>query len=249
VRLSGAGVATLVAAVSVLAGGLWSGSEVYRGATAARRHVALFATERHQAEGLVVRIRRHGEDRRRTTVHYQYDVGGREFTGVTTMRRPDRDRYQVGSTVPIWYLATEPGSSWLGTYAPEPEPMWPAFLIPAACLGTSWFLATMVRRQVNLLTYGRSATAVVKSVEKKRSENGTFWRVNFEWTLLSGATRKGRYSHTKKQPPEIGTEIPVVYDRDEPSKYGKYPLKLVALIEMIPDTHLLGRRPQDKRGW
>jgi hypothetical protein len=122
--------------------------------------------------------------------------------------------------------------------------MWPAFLVPACCLGTFWWLTAMVRRQYALLAYGRSAMAVVKSVEKKRSEYGSDWRVHYQWRLLSGATRTGRYAHTATQPPGIGTGIPVVYDRDEPSKHSKYPLKLVALNE---DTHNEGNRRSRRR--
>jgi hypothetical protein len=85
----------------------------------------------------------------------------------------------------------------------------------------------LIRRQRRLLTYGRGAVAVITGVEKKRSDKGTYWKVHYEWTLLSGAKRTGHYKHGKKQPPAIGTTIPIVYDRDQPSHHSKYPLSLV----------------------
>ena len=87
----------------------------------------------------------------------------------------------------------------------------------------------LIRRQSYLLMYGRPAIAVVTKVEKKRSDKGTYWRVHYEWTLLSGAKRRGRYKHGKKEPPAVGTTIPIVYDRDQPARNSRYPLSLVAL--------------------
>jgi hypothetical protein len=160
-------------------------------------------------------------------VHYRYVEGGREHSGATEVRRQDRDRYTVGSTVPIRYLATEPDASWLEGYTPDRRPTWPAFVVSGAAMVAVACPLALIRRQRRLLTYGRGAVAVITGVEKKRSDKGTYWKVHYEWTLLSGAKRTGHYKHGKKQPPAIGTTIPIVYDRDQPSRHSKYPLSLV----------------------
>jgi hypothetical protein len=81
----------------------------------------------------------------------------------------------------------------------------------AAFLGALGIVAR-IRRQSQLLGYGRAALAVITKGEKKRSDEGTYWRVLYEWTLLSGGKRRGRYNHGKKQPPAVGTTIPILYD-------------------------------------
>jgi hypothetical protein len=67
----------------------------------------------------------------------------------------------------------------------------------------------------------------VTKVEKKKNEEGTAWMVHFEWTTMSGATRRGKYQHGKKSVPAIGDTIPIVYDRDDTFRHSKYPMGLV----------------------
>jgi hypothetical protein len=106
--------------------------------------------------------------------------------------------------------------------------VWPAFAIPPVCFAVAAALIALFRRQSSLLSHGRAALARVTKLEKKTSEYGTAWRVHYEWQLLSGAKRQGRYMHSGKQPPAVGTMIPIVYDRDQPLRHSKYPLRLVA---------------------
>ena len=229
VRLKGCGIVVLIASAALVLGGLWGGSEIYRRAAMSERRVALFASEGISTNAEVVRVQqRRGEGNRRTsTVHYRYIVDNREHGGVTTVRRVDRDRYVAGSPIVVRYLSSEPQTSWMEGYEPSRQPVWPAFIVLPACLVAAIAIVLHVRRQMYLLEYGRTATAVVTHVEKKRSDHGTYWRVHYEWTLMTGAKRQGRYNHGKKQPPPIGTEMTILYDRDQPSRHGRYPLSLV----------------------
>jgi Protein of unknown function (DUF3592) len=229
VRLNGSGIAMLIVSIALIAGGLWGGSEIYRRAAASARRVALFASESISTNADVVRVQqRRGEGNRRTsTVYYRYLVGDREHGGATTVRRDDRDRYVAGSQIAVRYLPSEPQTSWMNGYEPQRQPVWPAFIVAVACVGAAIAIVLHVRREMHLLEYGRAATAVVTRVEKKRGDHGTYWRVIYEWTLLSGATRQGRYNHGKKQPPPIGTAVAILYDRDHPSRNRRYPLPFV----------------------
>jgi hypothetical protein len=172
---------------------------------------------------------RGGGNDRRSIVHYRYVANGQEHTNATTVRRQDRDRYQIGSLVAIRYLASRPESSWMEGYTPVRRPIWPVFAVPAALLVTAFVLVRFFLAQVRLLAYGRPALGVVIRVEEKRSGKGSFWRVHYEWTLLNGARRAGRYHDRRKQPPAVGSPLPIVYDRDNASRHSKYPLGLVAL--------------------
>jgi hypothetical protein len=230
VRPNGCGIFVLIISATLILGGIWGGVEISRRAELSERHVALFASEAITTGAKVVRVqRRGGGNDRRSTVHYRYVVGDREHSGATTVRRADRDRYVPASQIAVRYLSSEPGTSWMEGYAPRRQPIWPAFVVPASCALSALAMMLLVRRQSNLLTYGRPAVAVVTKVEKKRTDKGTVWRVHYEWTLLSGAKRRGRYKHGKKEPPAVGTTIPIVYDRDQPARNSRYPLSLVAL--------------------
>lgn len=230
VRLNTSGVIMMIVAAALVIGGVWGGMELYRRAKLSERQVALLASEAITTDAEVIRVqRRGGGNDRRSTVHYRYVVGDREHSGATTVRRAERDRYVPGSQIAVRYLSSEPGTSWMEGYAPRRQPIWPAFVVPASCAVSALTIALLIRRQSNLLTHGRPAAAVVTKVEKKRSDKGTYWRVHYEWTLLSGAKRTGHYKHGKKDPPPVGATIPIVYDRDQPARNSRYPLSLVAL--------------------
>jgi hypothetical protein len=230
VRPSALGGLMLVTAVVLVVAGVWGGIVLGRRAEIAARHLTLFASERIVTAGNIIQLRkRGGGDDHRITAHYRYTARGEELMGETTLRRAERERYFVGSPVAVWYLTSEPEASWLDGYAPSPEASWPATVLPIACGLTALVLIQLVRRQSNLLAYGRPAMATVTKVEKKRTDKGTFWMVHYEFTTLSDATRTGKYRHGKKQVPAAGTLIPIVYDRDNSFRHSKYPMSFVTI--------------------
>lgn len=230
IRVSGSGRIMFFIAAALVVVGMWGGMEINKRAEIVRRRVGLFASERMVTAGEVVRLqKRGGGNNHRVTAHYRYVARGRELAGATTLRRSERERYVVGSQIAVWYLPSEPDANWLDGYAPRPEPSWPGTAVPFGCGVAALALIYAVRRQWNLLAYGRPALATVTKVEKKRTDKGTIWRVHYEWTLMSGATRRGRYNHSKKQPPAVGETITIVHDRDNTFRHSKYPMPLVTL--------------------
>ncbi len=229
-RMSAAGRAALVALALLVIGGAWGGMEIYDDVKTSQQRADLAESEAKSISANVVGVqRRGGGDDRRSVIHYRYVAGGQPQTGATQVRRQDRDRYAVGSDVRVSYLPTEPGVSWMDGYLPRRRPVWPAFAVPLACTIAALGIVFAIRRQSHLVTYGRPALALVTKVEKKSSDKGTYWRVHYEWTLLSGGKHQGRYNHGKKNPPAVGTWMPIVYDRDYPSRHSKYPLSMVAV--------------------
>ncbi len=219
---------TLVLAAALIVGGSLSGSLGHQAAARANRRVSEMEASGQLAQGHVIRIdhRREGEDSR-AVVEYQYTAGGR-YTGRIEMRRRDAARLSEGSPVTVRYLPANPEASWIAGHEPRRRVVWPAFAIPPVCFAVAAALIAFFRRQSSLLSHGRAALARVTKLEKKSSEYGTAWRVHYEWRLLSGAKRQGRYLHSGKQPPAVGTMIPIVYDRDQPLRHSKYPFRLVA---------------------
>ena len=227
VRLNVSGSMLAIVCLALAIGGLWAGVESYRLAKRSDRHVARFASEAVTVQARVVRTRQRGDNNRRTTVDYEYAVGNTSYEGTATVGGPRQERYVTGSNVEVTYLASEPAASWMDGRTPSRRPVWPAFAIPAAALLSGAILLWVIGVQKNLLSNGRSTGAVVTKAEKKRSDHGTTWQVEYKWTLLSGATRTGKYHHGGKHPPLVGSMIPIVYDRDQPSRNRRYPLSLV----------------------
>jgi hypothetical protein len=233
VRLNANGAATLAVAIGIVIGGLWGAGAIYSRMKVSARQVALLDSEARHTEADVVRLQPRGENGRRLTVHYTYSAGNREHAGSITLRRrrdePFSRSFVVGERIPVRYLSSEPHESWIAGYGPVRRPLWPALAVPAASIGAALCMLLLLRRQSSLLTYGRPAPAFVTKVEKKRSDKGTYWKVHYEWTLLSGAKRKGHYKHGRKHPPAVGAMIPIVYDRDNPARHSRYPMPLVTV--------------------
>jgi hypothetical protein len=232
VRVNGSGEFLLFCAAVLVIGGMWAGIALNADAERASRHVRLFESERRLAAGDIVNLRRRGDDDGdRMTAHYRYAAQGREFTGSRALRRSENDAFAVGSPVAVWYLPSEPETNWLDGYAPRLPARWPAAVVPIACGLAAVALIAVVRRQANLLAHGRPAIATVTKTEKKRTDKGTVWVVHYEFTTMSGATRKGKYHHEKKDLPAIGATTPIVYDRDNSFRHSKYPMSFVRLHE------------------
>jgi hypothetical protein len=222
----------LMIAAMLVIGGTWGGVELNRRADTAARYVSAFASERRLAAGDITQLRtRGGDDESRITAHYRYTAGGTELTGATPLRRGDANRFAVGSPVGVWYLPSEPAMSWLDGYAPRPMAGWPATALPVACGVAAMAMFLFVRRQSNLLAYGRATIATVTKVEKKRTDKGTIWVVHYEFTTMSGATRAGKYTQGKTNLPAVGATVPIIYDRDNTFRHSRYPMPFVRVKE------------------
>jgi Protein of unknown function (DUF3592) len=232
VRVNASGLVMLIVAAALVVAGGWGGSDLQKRADVAERHVGLFASERVLTGGDVVELRkRGGGNDHRVIAHYRYAVHGRELMGRATLRRGEREKYAVGSPVAVWYLASEPEASWLDGDSPRPERGWTGTVVAIACGLSAMALMAAVRRQSKLLAHGRPAMATVTKVEKKRTENGTVWRVHYEWTTMSGATRTGKHNHRRKNPPAVGELFPIVCDRDNTFRHSKYPMPFVRIAD------------------
>lgn len=230
IRLSAAGMVLLSACAALVGGGVWSAVVLHERATTSARQAALFASDAVATEARIVRIQQRGSGGdRRTIVHYQYTVGRQQFRDSSELRRRDRDTYTVGAPIDIRYLAAEPSANWIDGRSPRRFPFWPAYAIPAAALFGVIGVVGIVQRQRHLLEHGRPAVATISHVDKKKSDKGSYWRVEYRWRLLSGATRTARYSHGSKHPPAVGTTMAILYDRDNPRRQHRYPLPLVRL--------------------
>ena len=228
VRVNTSGALMYMVAVALIIAGVSGSVYLASDAQTAGRRMRLFESERVVTAGDVIRLRKRGGDEgHRITAHYRYTARGQDLMGETQLRREESDRYAVGSPVAVWYLESEPDESWLDGYGPPAPERWPATIVLVGCGVAAIAMIHAVRRQKNLLAYGRPAMATVTKVEKKATDKGTVWMVHYEFTILTGATRGGKFQQGKKNLPAIGDPVPVVYDRDDSHRHSKYPMGLV----------------------
>jgi hypothetical protein len=221
VRLSAGGIALLLfAAVTVAAA--WAGAawQVWRVGWAAVESLPAVATVTE-----LVRVR--GE-KTRYDVMYRYSAGGQEYIGRVKLRKGDENRFPAGSRPQVRYLASNPSAAWLYGYGPGMAPAWALFATGMLGVVAFILIALIVRRNSRLLSQGRAALARVTGIHRVKHGEHKAWRIHFEYTALSGASAQGHYDVTKN-PPEVGAQIPIVYDRDNPRRNARYPPAFVRL--------------------
>jgi hypothetical protein len=226
VRLTGTG--RLVAGIGVLLpvaalmSGFWLQEQAVRG-RALREAVD---EQGISAQAVVTELTRMRGKQSRYFVRYRYVAGERLYQRRASVGRGYWANLRQGSPIVVRYLPSRPEQSWIRGYEPRGVPFWAG---PVVALSLALFALApwyTLRWQRMLLTEGRGALAQVTRSKKVRSQHGPHYVVSYEFRLLSGSVRSGRYSSTKSPPPD-GATICVLYDPDRPNRSAPYPLTLV----------------------
>jgi hypothetical protein len=219
-RLSGGAVAALLLALATIVAGyvgaVWQTLRVER---SEQRAAVVTAT--------VTRLdRKNGKGP--YFVAYSYTAGDREYARTVRLKRGQGRGFSVGSPIHVRYLPERPGSAWIDGYGPDRNAVW-AF-VALAGIGALAVVAigAVARRNARLLTTGRAVLARVVGADRVKHAEAKTWRVRFDYEAMSGAVRTGSFNTTAKPPP-AGARIPIVYDRENPRRYSRYPPALVRL--------------------
>jgi hypothetical protein len=224
VRLTGLGWFVAVLGMLLLAGAPVAGFWLHATAVRGRTLRETIDKEAVAVTAMVSDLTRTRGKNQRYYVNYKYAAAGQLHEGRASVSRSSWEKLRVGGSLTIRYLPSEPGRSWLRGY--EPVPFWagPVVALSMAVIGIfPWYA---LRRQWMLLAEGRPAQAQVTVSKKVRHQHGAHYQVSYEFRLMSGATRTGRYD-SQKSPPASGTTIQVVYNPDRPEHSMPYPLALV----------------------
>lgn len=124
---------------------------------------------------------------------------------------------------------------------PRGVPLWAIPLVPGSLLLAAGAIARGLRRNWMLLSEGRAAQARVVSQKKVHRDKHTAYEITCEFRDLSGAMHTMRYD-VMKAPPPIGSELTVVYHRDDPRWHSVYPLRLVRPARAPHRARRRGRR-------
>ncbi len=227
VRLTGAGKAVAGVAAGLIAGAFTSG--VWLGVSAEWKAArsALLESEGVSIEAEVAGLRRTRGDNPRRVVTYRYTTGGRTYRGQARLRPKDERPLEVGSTVPVRYLPSDRGVSWMRGYEPGRVPFWLVPVVPACLALAAVPIALHLSRQRRLLAEGRPVIARVRHSRKVQGKHNVH-RVHFEFRIMSGAMRHAHFDKQEKPPP-AGSTLAILYDREEPRRTARYPMSLVRL--------------------
>lgn len=227
VRLTGGGRAVVVATVILFMTALGVGTVMFRMAVRQADERRAFAGDGIDTTGDVVRLWRGSDEHKQPWVSYRYSAEGRAYEGRTKIGSSKWKALQVGSTVPVRYLRSDPGQSLAAGVRPDALPLWLPFVFGGAIAVMGALCIALIRVQRRLLMEGRAAPAIVTAHKKVHtSHGGTHRSMTYTFPLLSGATAVGK-AGTSSKPPAIGAVICVLYDPERPRRSMPYPLQLV----------------------
>jgi Protein of unknown function (DUF3592) len=229
VRLSAAGRVLAVCAVAMVAGAMVSGIGFYVNGERNRALRARLAREGITLQAQVVDTgRTRGEDKHRFIV-YGYVVGSEAYERRQILHDRDSRTLDIGDAVAVRYLVDKPAIAWIVGYEPDGVPRWVGVVVPAILLFLAWLLAALLRRQRRLLSEGRAVAARVVASTKVHTGHRTSYRVEYEFQIMSGATRRMRLEGARAR--EAGACVTVIYDRENSRKVALYPLTLVTVAQ------------------
>ena len=225
VALTGGGKALLVLALALCIGSLPAavllGSIARRNAEERR----LMQEQGVETEGRITRLARGGgEDRYR--VSYGFTANGRTYERNRKVSARTWKSLKVGASLPVRYLPSNPEIHNPAGWSKNDMPMWLPPLAGFSLAMGGWLCMLPIRSQRRLLGGGRVTPGVVT----RHSKGKHGYTISYEFSLMNGARRTGE-TGPRKDPPALGSTLPVLYDPEEPRKNTVYPLSLVRLAQ------------------
>ncbi len=158
-------------------------------------------------------------------IRYRYQALGQWHEGRASLAGRGRPGLSAGQEFQIEFLPSSPEVSWMAGHMPG-MPLWFVPIVPAVLIIVVVLLVRELRRQASLLSSGRAALGRVTESRRVYRHDHRAYRVEYQFSILSGATRTGHHDLNKK-PPAVGSPLIVLYDPDEPCHSARYPLSLV----------------------
>jgi hypothetical protein len=225
VCLSGAGRVLASVAVALLLGGFIAGLALYAQASRERQSRMQLLTSGINAEAWITRRWTAGRDPVHYWVEYAYSVDGRSYTGRQAVKRNSWFGLETMRTLKITYLPGNPPMHMVRGWKPEPLPSWASLPMAGVLFFVAWLLSRLLARQRRLLAEGRPAPAIVTRIS--RTDKGKV--VHYVFMSMSGKLVNGK-SSPQKNPPPVGSALNVIYEPDQETRNGIYPLSLVKTI-------------------
>ena len=224
VRLTGAGRALVALAVFFFLGSAAAGLLLHIKASTDHEHRRQLLEQGKDLEAQVIRRGTTRRDHPRYWAEYAFSVDGRTYQGRLQAGRRSWERMDEGTSLPVRYLPSEPQIHLVQGSEGDLMPLWLPYFIACALALAGWLVTRPLVSQRRLLAEGRPAPAVVTHHEK--TQHGPV--MHYMFSLLSGATARGK-AGPQKTPPPPGTTLCVIYEPDRARHHGIYPLSLVSI--------------------
>ena len=225
VKLAGGGIAIACMVVLFFLGAIAAGLGLSSISARQAGEKQVLSQSGVEAQGTVTRHWRTREKDPQDKITYEFRHEGRIYHGSTKTPRRIWQRLEVGSTLAIRFVPSNPEVNHPSEWEMDVMPAFVPGLLALVLAGIAMMLLWMLRRQMQLLADGRPGPAIV--IGHKRVKGGKVLR--YEFPLMDGNVGKGRGGQTRK-PPEVGSVITVVYDRDNPKRNAPYPFDLVRVV-------------------
>jgi hypothetical protein len=225
VKLAGAGIAIACLACLLFAGAIAAAVGLTGVSRRSAREVAALDESATEIQAVVTRHWKTSGESSERRITYQFEYAGRTYHGTSRAPRDIWARIDVGSPIRVRFVAGNPELSHPAGWKKDVLPSW---LPPVVALGLilpGMLMLYAIRRQVQLLSDGRPAPAIVTG--HRRVKGGRILR--YEFPLLNGRVGKGSGGHSRRPAP-VGSTITVVYDRDNPKRNAPYPFEMVRIV-------------------
>ena len=225
--LTGAGRALLALAVAFFLGAATAGVGLQILVRDRAEAVKLAREQGVTTQAVVTRLWRGKDDSRQPWVAYRFDANGTLCDAQRKVPLTTWSRLAVGSRIEVVYVPSRPEVNYPRGHIGELIPVWLPHLAAVALAGFGTLFLFSIHRERRLLEEGRAAPGVVTEHRRRGGEHrahGTEFRYRF--AMFSGSIGQGR-GRPRRNPPEIGSTICVIYDPDHPSTNAPYPFQLV----------------------
>jgi hypothetical protein len=224
--LKGTGIFLLVAAVGVLAGGIALGYAIRNRSIEQSETRQILQEQGTEIDATVTRLWRSGGKSKTPRVGYQFQTDGKVIRGDAPISRKLWESLSEGSRVRVRYLPADPILNRPAESPLRPPPIWLSWAIPAGAGVISLLMGYSLRRQRRLLEDGRVAVGTVTKVSTIKGSK----LIQYEFVLPGGSRESGK-GGAKRGAEEVGSEVTVIYDPENPKHNGPYPFELVRPAE------------------
>jgi hypothetical protein len=224
VKLNGGGICLMWVALILLGASVPVGAWIFT--IAERDRVERQALDRDAigVKAEVTELTRTRGENSRYYARFRFLVDGRVYENRSTVPQGRWKRLKVGSPLDVVYLSSDPLRSWARGREPKGIPLWLGPIVGLCMLLAGGCLLLPILRQKRLLSEGRHVRGRVTTTKKVHEGH----QVEFEFRLLSGAVRSGKFGPVSK-PPAVGDSVEMIYDPENPSHSAQLPLSLVTV--------------------
>ena len=226
VVLSGGGVALAVLGVILVLGAIASAVFLGRESSLQGENYRLLQQEGRETDARIVRRWWTKGENKRLRVKYEFDVEGRSYVKEVKVPKARANTVAEDGAIRIHFVPSNPAINHPAAWNWRPMPSWLAILAGLGLLILAACIAMGLRRQMELLSEGRVAPAVVTKIIKEQHQHGSSTIIHYEFPLLSGSIAKGKSACTRKGV-AVGSVLCAVYDPNNTRRSSLYPLSLV----------------------